>query len=143
MMTFVAIEPPRVFPAMRFIDAEAMIAWLVNVVGFSVHARHMDADGQLVHAQLSYGSSMIMCGQARDDVYGRLVGEPDGKGGKSIYVAAGDVDALFKRMKKAGATIVEEPADRHYGNREFICRDPEGNVWSFGTYWPKAYENPD
>ena len=73
----------------------------------------------------------------------RLVGEPDGKGGKSIYVAAGDVDALFKRMKKAGATIVEEPADRHYGNREFICRDPEGNVWSFGTYWPKAYENPD
>jgi uncharacterized glyoxalase superfamily protein PhnB len=23
-----------------------------------------------------------------------------------------------------------------YGSREFTARDPEGNVWSFGTYDP-------
>ncbi|TIL55186.1 MAG: glyoxalase, partial [Mesorhizobium sp.] len=36
--------------------------------------------------------------------------------------------------------ILQELIDRDYGSREFICCDPEGNVWSFGTYWPKADE---
>ncbi len=61
-------------------------------------------------------------------------------GGKSIYVAVDDADKLYARAKTAGATIEEELTDRDYGSREFICRDPEGNVWSFGTYWPKANE---
>jgi len=142
MMTFVAIEPPRIFPAIRFNDAATMVPWLVKAFGFSVHASHVDGDGLLVHAQLSHGSSMIMCGQARDDAYARLVGAPDGRGGKSVYVAVPDVDALFARAQAAGAEIVEEPTERNYGNREFVCRDPEGNVWSFGSYWPKAHERP-
>jgi uncharacterized glyoxalase superfamily protein PhnB len=29
-----------------------------------------------------------------------------------------------------------------YGSRDFACRDPEGNLWSFGTYWPKVTEKP-
>ena len=61
-------------------------------------------------------------------------------GGRSIYVAVDDADKLYARAKTAGATIEEELTDRDYGSREFICRDPEGNVWSFGTYWPKANE---
>ena len=28
--------------------------------------------------------------------------------------------------------------DTDYGSRDFACRDPEGNLWSFGTYRPKA-----
>jgi uncharacterized glyoxalase superfamily protein PhnB len=27
-----------------------------------------------------------------------------------------------------------ELTDQDYGSREFIARDPEGNIWSFGTY---------
>jgi uncharacterized glyoxalase superfamily protein PhnB len=69
-----------------------------------------------------------------------MVGRPDGKGGKSIYVAVDDTDAVYERARKAGAEIVEEPTERDYGSRDFVCRDPEGNVWSFGTYWPKAHE---
>ncbi len=47
---------------------------------------------------------------------------------------------LVGKAEDAGAEfpILEEPTDRDYGSREFICADPEGNVWSFGTYWPKA-----
>jgi len=139
MMTFVAIEPPRLYPTMRFRDAGMMIDWLVKAFGFSVHAKYEDG-GRVVHAELAFGSSMIMCGEARDDAFGRMVGQPDGHGGKSIYVAVDDVDAFYARAKAAGAEIVEEPRDRDYGSREFICRDPEGNIWSFGTYWPKAHE---
>ncbi|TIO54779.1 MAG: glyoxalase, partial [Mesorhizobium sp.] len=51
-----------------------------------------------------------------------------------------DADAAYAKAKKAGARITQELVDRDYGSREFICLDPEGNVWSFGTYWPKAGE---
>ena len=31
---------------------------------------------------------------------------------------------------------MNEPYDTEYGSRDFTARDPEGNVWSFGTYRP-------
>jgi uncharacterized glyoxalase superfamily protein PhnB len=27
--------------------------------------------------------------------------------------------------------------DTDYGSREYMVRDPEGNLWSFGTYRPE------
>lgn len=138
---FVAIEPPRIYPTFRYREAARMIDWLCEAFGFSVHVKYEDG-GVIQHAQLTLGSSMIMIGQVRDDEYGAMIGEPGNNGGKGIYVAVDDVDAVYARAKAAGATILEEPVDRDYGSREFNCRDPEGNVWSFGTYWPKAYEAP-
>lgn len=140
MVTRALIEPPRIFPTFRYRDAARMIDWLGNAFGFTVHAQYADETGIIQHAQLALGSSMIMLGTVRDDAYGRMVGEPGQNGGKSVYVAVDDADALYARAKAAGAQILEEPTDRDYGGREFICADPEGNVWSFGTYWPKADE---
>lgn len=139
MPVFTAIEPPRIYPTFRFRDAEAMIAWLEKAFGFSVHAKYM-ADGKVSHAELSLGSSIVMCGEDREDAYGDIVGSSAGQGGKSLYVAVDDADAMFQRASAAGATIEQGLTDRDYGSREFICRDPEGNVWCFGTYWPKAHE---
>jgi len=134
-------EPPRIYPTFRYRNSARMLDWLVEAFGFTVHAKFMDGD-TIGHAQLAFGSSMIMIGHERDDDYGMIVGSPGPNGGKAIYVAIDDTDAVFARAKAAGATIEQEPTDRDYGNREFICRDPEGNVWTFGTYWPKAGE-PD
>jgi uncharacterized glyoxalase superfamily protein PhnB len=142
MPDYLATEPPRIFPAFRYRDAAKMIEWLVEAFGFTVHAKYVDDAGVVQHAQLAFGSSMIMLGDARSDAYGEMVGSPGEPGGKPIYIAVDDVDALYVRAKAAGARIEEEPTDRDYGSREFVCRDPQGNVWSFGTYWPKAYEKP-
>jgi uncharacterized glyoxalase superfamily protein PhnB len=46
------------------------------------------------------------------------------------------VDALHERAKAAGAEVVMEPMDTDYGSRDFAIRDPEGNLWNFGTYRP-------
>ncbi len=140
MTTYTAIEPPRIYPTFRFRDAAAMIDWLRDAFGFTVKARYEDDKGVVGHAELALGSSIIMCGQAQEDEYGNIVGEPSDQGGKSLYVAVDDVDALFERVRNAGAAIEQGLTDRDYGSREFICRDPEGNVWCFGTYWPKAHE---
>ena len=52
-------------------------------------------------------------------------------GGIVVYVA--DVDAHFERVRDAGATIVREPTDEDYGQREYAVRDPEGHSWYIAT----------
>ena len=43
-------------------------------------------------------------------------------------------DALFERATAAGAEVARGLRDEDYGSRGFTVRDPEGNLWSFGTY---------
>jgi uncharacterized glyoxalase superfamily protein PhnB len=137
-----ANEAPRIFPTFRYRDAGKMIDWLTGIFGFTVHANYKDDHGVVQHAELAFGSSMIMLGTIADDAYGAMVGSAVTPGAKSVYVVVEDPDALFAKAKQAGVKIEEEPTDRSYGSREFIVRDPEGNVWAFGTYWPKAGEKP-
>ena len=49
-----------------------------------------------------------------------------------------DPDAHHDRAKASGADIVMELTDQPNGSREYAAEDPEGNVWSFGTYDPIA-----
>lgn len=136
-----AIEPPRLYSTIRYRDAEAMIQWLIEVFGFTERVVYR-SDGVVYHAELAYGSSILMLGQIRDDDYGRLVGDPNGRRTDALYVAVDDPDALHARAKAAGAKIETELHNTDYGSRDFACRDPEGNLWSFGTYWPKVNEKP-
>jgi uncharacterized glyoxalase superfamily protein PhnB len=131
------IDAPRIYPTFRYRDALRMIDWLQEAFGFTVRVSYSEG-GRVGHAELALGSSMIMLGSVQDDDYGAIIGEPGAQGGKGVYVAVDDCDALYQRAKSAGAKILEPPTDRHYGSREFLCADPEGNVWGFGTYWPKA-----
>lgn len=55
----------------------------------------------------------------------------------SIYAVVADPDAHHAAAVAAGAKIVRELEDMDYGSREYSARDPEGNLWSFGTYRPE------
>ncbi len=55
-------------------------------------------------------------------------------GGASVYAVTDEPDALFARATAAGAEVIQELRDEDYGSRGFSVRDPEGNLWSFGTY---------
>ena len=143
MSDHVHIEPPRIFATFRYDNAAAVIDWLVGTIGFTVHARYDTEDGKVAHAELAFGSAMIMVGDTKPDAYGEMVGTPgESGGGKSLYVVVDDVDTLVPRVEASGVKIEEGLTNRDYGSRDFICRDPEGNVWCFGTYWPKAHEKP-
>jgi uncharacterized glyoxalase superfamily protein PhnB len=130
-------EAPRIVPTFRYRDPAAMIDWLDRAFGFTTHAR-FDEGGRVLHAELAFGGSLVMLGQAGEDAFGRLVGAPGPGNGTALYLATDDPDALCARARAAGAVIEQEPVDRDYGSREFVARDPEGLVWCFGTYWPKA-----
>jgi len=140
------VEPSRIYPALRYRDAPATIAWLERAFGFTKHVVYPGPEGTVAHAELALGSAMIMRGSARDDKFGAMVGAPIGRedgargNGQSVYVAIDDPDGLCARAEAAGARILMGLTDTDYGSRDFICRDPEGYVWCFGTYWPKAHE---
>jgi uncharacterized glyoxalase superfamily protein PhnB len=50
-----------------------------------------------------------------------------------VYVVTDAPDAVFERAMAAGARLVREMREEEYGSRGFSVRDPEHNVWSFGT----------
>ena len=129
-----------IVPTMRYRDAPKMIDWLCTAFGFEKHFVVPGEGGEIAHAQLTFGNGMIMCGSARDDDWGKLV-KPVVEVGTTTgaaYVIVGDVDAHYARARAAGAQIVRELENTPYGSREYAARDPEGQVWDFGTYDPWA-----
>jgi uncharacterized glyoxalase superfamily protein PhnB len=128
-----------IVPALRYRNAPAAIDWLCRVFGFSRHLVVPGEEGTIAHAQLTYVNGMIMMGSVMDNDYGRLLRQPEEVGGaqtQTIYMIVPDADAHYRQAKAAGAEIVIDIKDEDYGGRGYTCRDPEGHVWTFGTYDP-------
>jgi uncharacterized glyoxalase superfamily protein PhnB len=122
---------PTIYPAIRYNDARAAIEFLTTALGFVTHAVHESEDGKIAHAELRHGDGMIMLGERRSDDDDRF-----DTGRVVTYVVVDDPDAVHDHAKSAGAEIVFELTDQPYGSRDFAAADPEGNIWSFGTYNP-------
>jgi uncharacterized glyoxalase superfamily protein PhnB len=129
---------PNIFPALRYADAEAALAWLHAAFGFTEHAVHRGEDGTIHHAELQFGAGMVMIGQQRDDGWGPGDAADPFASPVGIYVVVADADTHHARAVAAGATIVRGLTDQDYGSRDFSARDLDGNLWSFGTYDPYA-----
>jgi uncharacterized glyoxalase superfamily protein PhnB len=124
------------FPFGAYQDARAAIDWLVEAFGFEREQVHEGEDGSIVHAELAFGPSVFMLNTAQDRGFGLKTPRELGAVTGGVYVYVEDVDAHYERATAAGAEIVRELADTGYGSREYMARDPEGNLWSFGTYLP-------
>jgi uncharacterized glyoxalase superfamily protein PhnB len=133
-----------VYPAFPYIDAVAAIAWLKSTLGFEEHVVYPDGNGGIAHAQLIINGNLIMLGTIKKDTVAK---SPQTLGGASggVYIAfdtVAEVDAVYARAKAAGAQFTRELNDTDYGSHEFGVRDPEGQLWSFGTYRPQATDAP-
>jgi uncharacterized glyoxalase superfamily protein PhnB len=115
-----------IYVTLRYGDATAAIEWLQSTLGFRKHAIHKGEDGAIDHAQLAFGTNLIMLGS-------RNAGTP-----QTVYLADPHAEGLFERAVAAGAEVTRPIADTDYGSREFSVRDPEGNTWAVGTYQPQA-----
>jgi uncharacterized glyoxalase superfamily protein PhnB len=122
-----------IYPSLRYHDVRAAIAWLAEAFGFTEKEIHADDQGVIRHAELSGFGGIVMLGTEPED------GDPRwGKhaGLSWLYLSIEDPDKLHDRAVAAGAEIVRPLQDTDYGSRDFSARDPEGNIWSFGTYAP-------
>jgi uncharacterized glyoxalase superfamily protein PhnB len=111
------------FPVLRYRDAHAAIDWLERALGATRKAVHEDDAGEVAHAEIEVRGNLVMLGAGHAER-------------ASVYVVVDDPDALHDRVVAAGGEIVMPPTDQDYGSRDFAARDPEGNLWSFGTYRP-------
>ncbi|GAB4166441.1 MAG: VOC family protein [Thalassobaculales bacterium] len=125
-----------IFPAIRYHDAAAAIAWLERAFGFRPHLVVPGPEGGIAHAELRLGDGLVMLGSDREDGFPLRSPRGDAKAGVCIYVVCDEPDALFARARAAGAEVVMAPRDSDHGSRDFVLRDPEGHLWSFGTYRP-------
>jgi uncharacterized glyoxalase superfamily protein PhnB len=118
-----------IYASMRYRDARVAIEWLERAFGFERHVAYDGPDGTIAHAELRYGDGIVMLGSWRGEDDHRRPGEG------WAYVVVDDFDAHHRRASDAGADIVDGPQTQDYG-RFYSAKDPEGNLWSFGTYAP-------
>lgn len=86
--------------------------------------RHAGPDGGIMHAEVRIGDSVVM------------MAEPTSQWGPrpaTIYAYVKDVDAVYKRALRAGATSLMEPANQFYGDRNGGIQDLSGNQWWIAT----------
>ncbi|MEU8775250.1 VOC family protein [Streptomyces sp. NPDC048606] len=126
---------PSIYPTLLYRDAKTAIRQLTDAFGFERVAVYEGEDGSVMHAELSYGNGAVMLGSKGRG--GRFDEAMEGAGTTGVYVVVDDVDAHHRRAVEHGVEILMEPTDQEYGSRDYMARDAEGNVWSFGTYAPQ------
>jgi uncharacterized glyoxalase superfamily protein PhnB len=129
-----AVGTTAVWPILTYRDARAAATFLRDAFGFEERAVHAREDDPSVveHAEMRWplGGGVMFGTAAKDDSpFGQRV-----PGNDSVYVVTDDPDGLYARATAAGAEVVRGLVDEDYGSRGFTVRDPEGNLWSFGTY---------
>jgi uncharacterized glyoxalase superfamily protein PhnB len=105
----------NVYPVLKYDDAHAAIDFLERAFGFERLQVHEDDGGKVAHAELRCGEGVVALSStgAGAPVYEQSAHRA------VVYVVADEVDSLYERAQEAAAEIV---------------MDPEGNIWSFGTY---------
>ena len=115
-------------------DLEASIRFYRDALGFAV-VHTFEHEGRIVAAVVAAGDCRIVLNQ--DD--GKLGWERVKGQGFSLQInvaSAADVDSAAARIKAAGGTLLDEPADRPWGARMFQFRDPDG--FKLGVSTPLA-----
>ena len=123
---------------MTYTDASAALGWLERALGFERSSVHEGPNGTIAHAELTFADGMVMLGTAGDNDFGLKTARELGAVNQGVYVIVDDdIEAHYGRAVDAGAEVVRALQDTDYGSREYMVRDPEGNLWSIGTYRPE------
>ncbi|WP_320777012.1 VOC family protein [Streptomyces sp. CRN 30] len=127
---------PSIYPTLLCADAKAAVRQLTEAFGFTELSVYEAEDGTVLHAELVQGNGAVMLGsRGSGDAFDTAM---HGTGPVGVYVVVDDVDAHHQRALEHGAEILVPPTDQDYGSREYLARDVEGNVWTFGTYAPEV-----
>ncbi|CAN5121611.1 VOC family protein [soil metagenome] len=121
------------YPEVLLVDAGAGMDWLERTLGFERKEEHRDDDGNVVHAEMRLDGAVVMLASAG---VGREPFASMPAGVAVTYCAIDRVEELHKRAQEAEVDIALELTETDYGSADFTVRDPEGNLWAFGTYRP-------
>jgi uncharacterized glyoxalase superfamily protein PhnB len=98
----------NIIPTLRYADAQSAVKWLCDAFGFSTHMVVEGEGGDIVHAELVLGNSMVMVSSDRNDAFHKLQKTPRAVGGgtQSAYDRS-DADEHHERaVRQARASSI-------------------------------------
>jgi PhnB protein len=113
--------------------AAAAIEYYKKAFGATEVMRYGGPDGQIGHAEIKLGDSVIMLADEFPDMKAL---SPSTIGGTpvSIMLYLADVDAVFERALAAGGKQIHPLEDKFYGDRTGTLVDPFGHMWTIATH---------
>ena len=123
-----------VTPQLVLDNCAQAIEWYKQALGATEHSCAAGPDGQIMHAELKIGNSIIML----NDPMGGAKG-PKALGGSpvSMWLYVDDCDELFNRAIAAGGKVAPGPMgqlqDQFWGDRSGTFSDPHGYSWTIAT----------
>ena len=130
--TDTTVAAPTITVALACDDAHRVIRWMVDLLEFAIAELHEGPDGRVLHARLSWRTGNVF-------VSDRNRAPWDATGPTTVCLAAAspaEIDRLWAKALAADAEVVEELGEAPYGSHQFGLRDPDGNLWTVGTYRP-------
>jgi len=113
-------------------DMKQAMSFYQKAFGFQKRGLMNGPDGKPVHGELTLRGSTLMLGPEMPGFTQsakRLGGSPI-----SLYLLVEDVDKVFAKAIKQGATVKMPVTEMFWGDRRGSVIDPEGYQWSVATH---------
>jgi uncharacterized glyoxalase superfamily protein PhnB len=134
------MQNPTVTVSIVYDDARRGLKWATTVLGLRVKSLYETPDGKIAFAELVWRTGIVFISDRppADNPWAKV-------GIASLALVAEDASAVrqaYEHAKAAGADIVRAvhvartPAFPE-GSTQFDLRDPEGNLWTVGTFQPR------
>jgi uncharacterized glyoxalase superfamily protein PhnB len=114
-----------VIPEVAYDDVGEAVRWLCHAFGFALRWQ-----AGAHRAQLGVGEDECTVVVRDRPEEGRVGAEP-GRDRAAVLVRVLDIDSHCERARRAGALVLAEPTDHHYGERQYAVEDPGGHRWTF------------
>ena len=116
---------PTVQPYLHLHDAEKMIPFLEEAFGAKAEGVHKWPGGAIAHATVFIGNGQIEIDEAF---------RANRQTQCHLHLYVPDTDAVYAQALRAGATSIEAPNDKPYGDRSAGVKDAWGNSWFIATH---------
>src|SRR5579864_3744705 len=116
---------PTVQPYLHLHGADKMIPFLEEAFGAKAEGVHKWPGGAIAHATVLIGDGQIEIDEAF---------RANRQTQCHLHLCVPDTDAVYKQALRAGATSIESPNDKPYGDRSAGVKDAWGNSWFIATH---------
>jgi uncharacterized glyoxalase superfamily protein PhnB len=112
-------------PFLHLREAQNMISFAQSAFDAEALGVALSPEGRVLHATIKLGNATFEI----DEADGESVPPP-----AYLHIYVPDTDACYARALSAGATSIDPPSVKPYGERSATLKDPFGNTWFVATY---------
>jgi len=112
-------------PFLHLRDAHNMIPFVQSALNAEALGVALSPEGKILHTTIKLGNATFEI----DEAEGETVPPP-----AYLHIYVADTDACYAQALSAGATSVDPPSVKPYGERSATIKDPFGNTWFLATY---------